>query len=108
LILPSHSENFGMVVGEALQYEIPVIASTGTPWSDLNTYQCGWWVNNDVDTLANTIEEAISLSDVEREEMGKRGRKLIEEKYRIEIVGKQMIELYEWIVNKIQKPTFVI
>ncbi|MCX7953789.1 MAG: glycosyltransferase [Bacteroidales bacterium] len=108
LVLPSHSENFGVVVAEALQYNIPVIASTGTPWEEINIYNCGWWVNNDVDTLAKTIEKAISLSDEERYEMGKRGRKLIEEKYNIEKITNQMINLYNWVVNKGEKPTFVI
>lgn len=107
VILPSFSENFGMVVGEALQQEIPVIASTGTPWEDLNIYQCGWWVNNDINTLTQTIQQAISLSDEERMTMGQRGRKLIEEKYSINIVAQQMLELYKWIFNKGEKPKFV-
>lgn len=107
LVLPSFSENFGMVVGEALQNEIPVIASTGTPWQDLQTYQCGWWVNNDVETLAKTLQQAISLSNEERQQMGKRGRQLILEKYSVEIVATQMIRLYEWILKGGAKPEFV-
>ena len=107
VVLPSFSENFGMVVGEALQNEIPVIASTGTPWEDLQTYQCGWWVNNDVETLAQTIQQAISLSSEERLLMGERGRQLIIEKYTVEIVATQMIRLYEWILKGGEKPEFV-
>ncbi|NSW46007.1 MAG: glycosyltransferase [Bacteroidales bacterium] len=107
VVLPSFSENFGMVVGEALQNEIPVIASTGTPWDDLQKHQCGWWVNNDVETLSQTIQQAIALSDEERQQMGQRGRKLIEEKYSVEIVASQMIQLYEWILKGGTKPEFV-
>ena len=33
----------------------------GTPWQELNMHHCGWWVDNDVDTLAATIREAGSL-----------------------------------------------
>ncbi|MGQ9848371.1 MAG: glycosyltransferase, partial [Bacteroidales bacterium] len=79
----------------------------GTPWEDLNTYRCGWWVNNDVETLAQTIQQAISLSDEERIKMGQNGRKLIIEKYSIEIVAMQMIQLYQWILNGGEKPEFV-
>ena len=107
LVLPSFSENFGMVVGEALQNEIPVIASTGTPWEDLQTHQCGWWVNHDIETLAQTIQQAILLSDEELQQMGQRGRQLIKEKYSIEIVAKQMIQLYDWVINGGVKPEFV-
>src|SRR5262249_18492865 len=31
-VLPSHNENFGLVVAEALAAGTPVIATTGTPW----------------------------------------------------------------------------
>jgi glycosyltransferase involved in cell wall biosynthesis len=64
-------------------------------------------VNNDVETLAQTIQQAIALSDEERQQMGQRGRKLIVEKYSVEIVATQMIRLYEWILKGGEKPEFV-
>ena len=107
LVLPSHSENFGMVVPEALIRGIPVIASKGTPWEELNTHNCGWWVDNDVDTLASTIEIAINTLESKRCEMGRNGRKLVMENYSAEVVAKKMIRLYEWILNGGEKPEFV-
>jgi glycosyltransferase involved in cell wall biosynthesis len=107
LILPSKSENFGMVVPEALIYGIPVIASKGTPWEELETHYCGWWVDNDVDTLATTIEEAIHLPEEKRVVMGKRGQELIKNNYSVEVVSKKMIRLYDWILNGAEKPKFV-
>lgn len=107
LFVPSISENFGMTIAEALVMKIPVMASLGTPWEELNSHHCGWWVNNDVQTLAQTIEKALSLSDDEIEAMGERGKKLVIEKYGDIQVATQMKRLYEWILYGGTKPDFV-
>jgi len=107
LVLPSKSENFGMVVPEALLRKIPVIASKGTPWEELNAHHCGWWVDFGVEPLRVALEEALSISEAKRIEMGKNGRKLVEEKYSIEAVAEQMIQLYKWILKEDKKPEFV-
>ena len=106
-ILPSKSENFGMVVPEALVQGVPVIASTGTPWSDLATFHCGWWVDNDIDTLADALSLAINLPEQDRQAMGRRGRRLVVEHYSIESVSLKMKQLYEWLENDIKIPEFV-
>lgn len=107
LAVPSDFENFGNIVTEALVRGVPVIASKGTPWEELNTHRCGWWVDNDVDTIANTIREALSLSETERTTMGERGKKLIAENYTVDIVADKMKMLYNWIINGGTKPDFV-
>ncbi len=60
-ILPSQSENFGLVVIESLAQGTPVVASTGTPWSQLETEQAGSWVSNDPDNLRQTIETYLTM-----------------------------------------------
>ncbi|NDW09011.1 glycosyltransferase [Dysgonomonas sp. 520] len=107
LAVPSDFESFGMIVPEALTRGIPVIASKGTPWEELNTHNCGWWVDNDIDTFANAIKEAISLSDQKRLEMADNGRKLIRENYSMEVVSKMFLQLYNWINSGENKPNFV-
>jgi glycosyltransferase involved in cell wall biosynthesis len=107
LVVPSDFENFGNIVTEALVRGVPVIASKGTPWEELNTYNCGWWVDNDVDTLAATITKAIHLPENERIAMGKRGQELIKNNYSVEVISKQMIRLYDWILSGGEKPDFV-
>ncbi|WP_302545287.1 glycosyltransferase [Coprobacter fastidiosus] len=106
-ILPSKSENFGMVVPEALIQGVPVIASKGTPWSDLETFDCGWWVDNDIDTLISTLLIAINLSEQDRLGMGERGRTLVLRHYSIKSVSLRMRQLYEWLEKDIKMPEFV-
>ncbi|KQS93357.1 hypothetical protein ASG21_12630 [Chryseobacterium sp. Leaf394] len=107
-VLPTYSENFGIVVAEALSCGIPVITTTGTPWKDLEDYKAGSWIDIGVDSLRATLEEYLQKDSSELEEMGKNGRRLVEDKYSIESVGKQFLELYGWILNKTEKPDFVV
>jgi glycosyltransferase involved in cell wall biosynthesis len=107
LIVPSDFENFGMIIPEALLHCIPVIASRGTPWQELETHRCGWWVENDADTLAETLKKALKTPENERIEMGRRGRELIIRNYSVETVIEKMIRLYDWVLNGGVKPEFV-
>lgn len=61
--LVSESENFGMVVLESLKEGTPVITSKGTPWSMLENYKAGFWIDNDVNSLSNIINKCLELSD---------------------------------------------
>lgn len=107
LCVPSDFENFGMIVTEALSVGTPVIASLGTPWQELNTAHCGYWVNNDVKTLAETIAKVLSLSSEEISAMGENGKRLVREKYQDIQVAKMMKQLYEWVCYGGNKPDFV-
>ncbi len=74
--MPSHTENFGNVVVEALAQGTPVLASTGTPWEILRQAAAGYWVDNEVATLASTLDELLSLSAATYQEYRFNARKL--------------------------------
>lgn len=80
-ILPSYSENFGVVVAEALSFGVPVVTTKGTPWQILENARCGWWVEANCQSLAESLAEAMSLSSDVLQEMGARGRELAETQY---------------------------
>lgn len=106
-VLPTFSENFGVVIAEALASYTPVITTKGAPWTDLNEYECGWWINIGVNPLKLALEKAMSCNEKEIIKKGQNGRKLIEEKYSIEAVAKQMVQLYSWILEGSTKPYFI-
>lgn len=93
-VLPTFSENFGIVIAEALACGTPVITTKGAPWEELNTHRCGWWIDIGVQPLADALKDAMSRSDSERVIMGLRGRKLVEDRYAWPRIAEQMIEVY--------------
>lgn len=107
LFVPSDSENFGMIVTEALSVGTPVMASLGTPWEELNATGCGWWIDRTPDNIANVMEQVIEMPMEELLAMGERGRRLVQDEYAAPQVATMMKRLYEWIVNGGEKPEFV-
>ena len=99
LVLPTNSENFGMVINESLSRALPVITTKEAPWPEIQTYKCGWWIEDNKRALKNSLKEAINKSTLELKDMGKRGRKLIEDKYNCDYLTQRYIDLFSWAVN---------
>ncbi len=107
-ILPTFSENFGIVIAEALACGLPVITTKGAPWSELDEHRCGWWVDTGVEPLTRALNEAINLPPEERQAMGQRGRKLVEQNYSWDKIGQEMVSVYEWMLGGGPQPECVI
>ncbi len=98
LVLPSHTENFGQVVVEALSYGTPVVASRHTPWKSLEDRGAGRWVDNDPESLSLAMKGV--LDDPERaRNMGKAGMVLAGE-YAWPAVGDAMAAAYENVLTQ--------
>jgi glycosyltransferase involved in cell wall biosynthesis len=91
-VVPSTTENFGMVVAEALAHGVPVIASRGTPWAEVESHNCGLWVDNTPSELAGAIER---VRDMDLKTMGERGRKWMRDEFRWESIASRMYRVYE-------------
>lgn len=80
-ILPTYSENFGMSVAEALAHEVPVLTTTGAPWSLIESEHCGWWVPPTLEGVLQGLVAATASHQVQLRAMGQRGRNLMQEKF---------------------------
>lgn len=107
-ILPSYSENFGLVIAEALATGLPVITTQNTPWKALQEHQCGWWINSDDTALAEAISQATSLTNSQLTDMGRRGIALIKNEYQWESAAQKMIKAYQWVLGNEHRPDFII
>jgi glycosyltransferase involved in cell wall biosynthesis len=96
VVVPSYTENFGLVVAEALAHARPVIASRGTPWRELESRGCGLWVDNDPVSLAQALDK-ISQSD--RAAMGQRGRDWMSESFSWRERAERMLSLYQHLLR---------
>ena len=98
-VLPSASENFGIAAAESLAAGIPTIVSEEVALSsDIRRYDAGLVVKRDVQQLAGAISDL--LSNRERAAgLATNGRRLAEERYSREAVGKALHELYQKIIS---------
>lgn len=101
-VLPTYSENFGIVVGEALACGTPVITTKGTPWGELKTEHCGWWTEIGAEATKEALLSFLTLSEDELKEMGNNGRKLIVNKYSTKKIAIDMYNLYKKIIHNEQ------
>lgn len=100
LALPSHDENFGMAVAEAMAAELPVLVSNQVGiWPDIQEYNAGVVVQCEVDSIKNGVEKLIENPRLSSE-MGKRGKQLVKDRYSPEAVGRQLMALYTDILSQ--------
>ncbi|MEB3280971.1 MAG: glycosyltransferase [Lyngbya sp.] len=106
-VLPTHSENFGIAIAESLAYGVPAITTKGAPWKDLIEYHCGWWIDDHQKALKEALLEAMKLSDQERQDMGSRGRIMVENKYSWSVIAEEMSKVYHWILGDGDHPSCI-
>ena len=99
LVLPSLYEPFGLVIIESLACEKPVIATSTGGIPEILNEDVGILVPVNSKCLADKMMFLLENEDVCKK-MGKRGRRLIEEKYDWGVIASQTERFYEKIVEE--------
>ena len=96
-ILPSKSENFGISIGEALSYGLPVLTTFQTPWKIINSYNAGYVFNFTEQGIQSNVDKFMKLSNEDRLKMGLNAIKLIKENFD----SQKTFRLYENLYKKV-------
>lgn len=106
-VLPTHAENFGLVIAEALAHGVPVITTRNAPWSGLHDHRCGWWIDLTDAALAEALGKAMTRPPAALQDMGARGHAWMERGFSPGSVADQMRVVYEWVCNGGPPPDMV-
>ena len=108
-VLPTLSENFGIVVAEALGAGVPVLTTReALPWRVLEEHGCGWWIPVGGASLAAALVEATGRSAADLAAMGARGAALVEQRFLWSRVAAETLRLYGWLLGEATRPEFVV
>ncbi|QYM80474.1 glycosyltransferase [Horticoccus luteus] len=78
-LLPSHSENFGLVIAEAMVHGVPVLVTDSTPWSAINDTgagRCVAW-----ETYGSELQMLLAESPERLRERGQIARKWVRQHF---------------------------
>lgn len=107
-VLPTHSENFGLVVGEALAHGRPVVTTREAPWAGLEEHHCGWWIEDSIPALTAALDQAMALDRAALDAMGGRGRDWMQHDFGWDGIARQMTDVYLWLLGRGERPACVV
>ena len=99
--LPTHSENFGLVILEACQVGTPVLTTTDTPWGFLEDWDSGLIAKPAPDALRAALARyatSFEWSAADRRCLATRTR----DRFSLSTVGAQYMELYREVAAEAQ------
>jgi glycosyltransferase involved in cell wall biosynthesis len=92
-VLCSDSESFGMTVVESLAAGIPAVVTRTCPWPEIETRECGFWVEQNAPAIAAALR-AIADDPARRLRMGENAVAFARERYGWDAIAQVMSRLY--------------
>lgn len=98
-ILPSFSEGLPMVILEAWGYSLPVVMTRESNLPIGFDRGAALRILPDTDDIAQKLDRLFSMSDTERDEIGRLGYQLVKEQFTWPQVAQDMHRVYEWVLG---------
>ena len=95
LLMPSHTENFGIVAVESLSCQTPVIASKNTPWQSLEVNGAGLFVENTSEEFTKAV-----IKILENENQFKKNTLILANQFRWDIIAKKYKDILSEIIEE--------
>ncbi|CAA6693507.1 MULTISPECIES: glycosyltransferase [unclassified Lentimonas] len=106
LILPSHQENFGIVVAEALAVGTPTLISNKVNiYNEIEQHQAGLVENDDLDGTSMLIEKWCSLSPAEKNTMANAAENLFKTHFEIRKATESLITYIQETIDADERLT---
>jgi len=107
-ILPSLSEGLPMSVLEAWSYSLPVVMTTECNLPIGFSVNAARKIDSNETDISVVLCDFFQMNSSDLKTMGARGRELVASKFTWEVVGRQMKEVYDWMLGGGSVPECVI
>ncbi|GAB4359026.1 MAG: glycosyltransferase [Cyanophyceae cyanobacterium] len=98
-VLPSHYENFGIAVAEAMAAGRPVVVADGVHiWPAVQEAEAGWVCGRSVPALVDALRLALA-DGAERDRRGRNGQRYAAEHYSWPAIARQTLAAYETLLS---------
>jgi poly(glycerol-phosphate) alpha-glucosyltransferase len=107
-ILPSFSEGLPMSVLEAWSHRLPVLMTPQCNLPEGFMAKAAIDMSPEAASIAAALKTLFNMTELERQTMGDKGRRLVEERFTWPTVAASMRSVYSWVLGRSPMPACVV